>query len=129
MGLEVVFFLGAFLLLDALIYGTLNWHYRDRSALRAAEAITRKQYRAQTSSPDVWPVDAAPPDTARVDAAPTDFSRRVRKPVGIEPDFSEDDIQRAQLGPRGVPGAADPAKMTPQREKKTPGDIDQGHVS
>jgi hypothetical protein len=52
-----------------------------------------------------------------------------RDPNGVEPDFSEDDIQREQLGPRGVPGAPDPAKMTPQREKKTPKHIDQGHVS
>ena len=54
---------------------------------------------------------------------------RTRTPNGAEPDFSEDDIQRKQLGPRGVPEAPDPAKMTPQREKKTPKDIDQGHVS
>jgi hypothetical protein len=46
---------------------------------------------------------------------------------GREPNFSEDDIQRDQLGPRGVPGKQDPAKMTPQREKKTPKDIDPGH--
>jgi hypothetical protein len=46
---------------------------------------------------------------------------------GREPNFSEDDIQRDQLGPRGVPGKQDPAKMTPQREKKTPRDIDPGH--
>jgi hypothetical protein len=53
-----------------------------------------------------------------------------REPNGVEPDFTEDDIQREQLGPRGVPGAPDPAKMTPQREKKTPRYyIDPGHVS
>ena len=46
---------------------------------------------------------------------------------GREPNFSEDDIQRDQLGPRGVLGKQDPAKMTPQREKKTPRDIDPGH--
>jgi hypothetical protein len=39
---------------------------------------------------------------------------------GVEPQKSEDDIQRDQLGPRGVPGAPDPAKMTPQRAKKHP---------
>ncbi|HZP93223.1 MAG TPA: hypothetical protein VFB20_10115 [Burkholderiales bacterium] len=132
MGLEIVFFLGAFLLLAAMIYGTLSWHYRDRAAVRAAEEVTRTRYRGEKSA-EVWPVDAAPPDTARADAAPADFSprgrERVREPVGIEPEFSEDDIQRAQLGPRGVPGAADPAKMTPQRAKKTPGHINQGHVS
>ncbi|MDR6306406.1 hypothetical protein GGQ85_004137 [Nitrobacter vulgaris] len=43
--------------------------------------------------------------------------------------LSEDDIQREQLGPRGVPGKPDPAKMTPQREKKTPKNIDPGHTT
>jgi hypothetical protein len=52
-----------------------------------------------------------------------------REPNGVEPDLSEDDIQREQLGPHGVPGEPDPAKMTPQREKKTPKHIDQGHTS
>jgi hypothetical protein len=33
---------------------------------------------------------------------------------------TEDDIAREKLGPRGVPGTPSPAKMTPQREKKTP---------
>ena len=33
---------------------------------------------------------------------------------------TEDDIARRELGPRGEPGAPDPAKMTPQREKKLP---------
>ena len=55
---------------------------------------------------------------------------RQPEPNGVEPAFSEDDIQRAQLGPRGVPGRPDPARMTPQRAKKTPeeGDFD-GHTS
>ncbi|CAL79130.1 hypothetical protein BRADO5454 [Bradyrhizobium sp. ORS 278] len=48
---------------------------------------------------------------------------------GREPDRSEDDIQRDQLGPRGVPGGQDPAKMTPQRDKKTPDDVDPGHTA
>ncbi len=34
---------------------------------------------------------------------------------------TEDDIARRKLGPRGVPEGKDEAKMTPQREKKTPG--------
>lgn len=46
-----------------------------------------------------------------------------------KPRLSEDDMQRAELGPRGVPGRADPAKMTPQRRKKTPRVIDPGHTS
>ena len=50
-------------------------------------------------------------------------------PNGVEPDKSEDDIQREQLGPRGVPGKEDPAKMTPQREKKTPKNVDPGHTA
>jgi hypothetical protein len=48
---------------------------------------------------------------------------------GTEPEKSEDDIQREQFGPRGVPGAPDPAKMTPQREKKTPKNVDPGHTA
>jgi hypothetical protein len=48
---------------------------------------------------------------------------------GIEPAKSEDDLQREELGPRGVPGAPDPAKMTPQREKKMPKNDDPGHTS
>ena len=45
-------------------------------------------------------------------------------PNGVEPPFSEDDLQRRQLGPRGGHGQPDPAKMTAQRAKKTP--IDSG---
>ena len=32
------------------------------------------------------------------------------------------------FGPRGVPGQPDPAKMVPQRRKKTPTDFDPGHT-
>lgn len=41
---------------------------------------------------------------------------------------TEDQMARRELGPRGVPGAPDPAKIIPQREKKLPksGDFD-GH--
>lgn len=45
----------------------------------------------------------------------------------VELQCSEDDIQRDQLGPRGVPGKESPARMTPQREKKTPKDVHPGH--
>jgi hypothetical protein len=31
--MEIVYFIGAFLLLAALIYGTLNWHYRTGVAI------------------------------------------------------------------------------------------------
>jgi hypothetical protein len=47
------------------------------------------------------------------------------KPInGREPEFSEEDMQREELGPRGVPGKKSPAKMTPQAEKNTPNDQD-----
>jgi hypothetical protein len=58
-------------------------------------------------------------------------NKSIDRPLnGVEPSFSEDDVQREQLGPRGVPGRDSPAKMTPQRAKKTPptGDFD-GHTS
>jgi hypothetical protein len=48
---------------------------------------------------------------------------------GREPSFSEEDLQREELGPRGVPGKDSPTKMTPQREKKTPKDVDPGHTA
>jgi hypothetical protein len=48
---------------------------------------------------------------------------------GQEPEFSEEDLQREELGLRGVPGKESPAKMTPQREKKQPKDVDQGHTA
>ena len=42
---------------------------------------------------------------------------------------SEDDLAQAHLGgPRGAPELA-PAKMTPQRKKKTPDDFDPGHTA
>ena len=42
---------------------------------------------------------------------------------------SEDDLAQAHLGgPRGAPELK-PAKMTPQRKKKTPGDFDPGHTA
>jgi hypothetical protein len=44
--------------------------------------------------------------------------------------LTEDEIARKKLGPRGVPGAPDPAKMTPQRKEETPesGEFD-GHTA
>jgi hypothetical protein len=48
---------------------------------------------------------------------------------GVEPNKSEDDIQREQLGPRGVPGGPDAAKVTPQSCKETPENVDPGHTA
>lgn len=45
------------------------------------------------------------------------------------PRQSEDDQQRELFGPRGVPGKPYPAKMVPQRKKKTPTDFDPGHTA
>jgi hypothetical protein len=45
-----------------------------------------------------------------------------------KPRLSEDDITRALLGPRGVPGKPDTAKMTPQQEKNMPKYVDPGHT-
>src|SRR5581483_5028302 len=44
-----------------------------------------------------------------------------------KPRKTEDDIQQELLGPRGVPGRPSPAKMTPQRAKKTPAHADPPH--
>lgn len=45
MGLEAVYFKGALLLLIAMIYATPSYHYRNRTADRAAEDIARERYR------------------------------------------------------------------------------------
>ena len=44
--------------------------------------------------------------------------------------LTEDEIARRKLGPRGVPGVEDSAKMTPQQKKNLPkeGEFD-GHVA
>jgi hypothetical protein len=42
--MEIAYFIGAFLLLVALIYGTLNWHFRDRRRDRATDQIVRDRY-------------------------------------------------------------------------------------
>jgi hypothetical protein len=45
MGLEAIYFVGAFVLLVALTYGVLSHRYRSRAADRVAEDITRDRYR------------------------------------------------------------------------------------
>ena len=57
------------------------------------------------------------------------FAGKHRQLDDGKPRLSEDDMQRAELGPRGEPGKADPTRMTPQRKKKTPSHIDPGHTS
>ena len=42
---------------------------------------------------------------------------------------SEDTMQRERLGPRGVPGEPDPARMVPQQKKNMPLDPDDGHTA
>ena len=49
MGLEIVYFIGALVLLIALIYGTLSYRYRNRAATRAGEQIVRDRYRNNES--------------------------------------------------------------------------------
>ncbi|HET7889137.1 MAG TPA: hypothetical protein VFL62_23155 [Bradyrhizobium sp.] len=45
MGLESLFFIGAFILLVALIYGVLSYRYRSRAAVRAGGDIAAERYR------------------------------------------------------------------------------------
>ena len=43
--MEIVFFAGAFVLLVALIYGALQYHYRNRAAVRMGGEVARERYR------------------------------------------------------------------------------------
>ncbi len=44
----------------------------------------------------------------------------MRKQIAEDELETEDQMARRKLGPRGVPGEPDTAKMTPQRQKKLP---------
>jgi len=46
----------------------------------------------------------------------------VKLGIREEERLTEDEIARRKLGPRGVPGGQDFAKMTPQQEKNIPKD-------
>ena len=43
--MEIVYFFGAFILLAALIYGVLQYHYRNRAAVKLGDEIVRERYR------------------------------------------------------------------------------------
>ena len=47
-------------------------------------------------------------------------SDEMKPGTGEEDRPTEDDIARKNLGPRGIPGAPDTAKMTRQEEKNIP---------
>ena len=55
---------------------------------------------------------------------------KLREGTREEERETEDQMARRELGPRGVPDAADTATMTPQRDKKLPreGEFD-GHTA
>lgn len=42
--MEIVYFIGAFILLVALIYGTLSYRYRSRAATRLGGEIAAERY-------------------------------------------------------------------------------------
>ena len=42
--MEIVYFIGALILLTALIYGSLQYHHRDRRKSRVADQIVRDRY-------------------------------------------------------------------------------------
>jgi hypothetical protein len=44
MGQEIAYGIGALVLLTALIYGTLQYHFRSRRAARVGEEVTRQRY-------------------------------------------------------------------------------------
>jgi hypothetical protein len=44
MTFEIVYGVGALILLTGLIFGVLQYHYRDRRAVRIGGEITRERY-------------------------------------------------------------------------------------
>lgn len=45
MGQEIAFGIGALVLLSALIYGVLQYHYRNRAAVRAGDQVVETRYK------------------------------------------------------------------------------------
>ena len=45
MGFEAVYGIGAVLLLATLIFGVLQYHYRDRRAVRTGGEVARERYK------------------------------------------------------------------------------------
>jgi hypothetical protein len=54
MGLESIDFVGAFILLIALIYGVLSCRYRNRGAVRAGGEIAALRYRRDETRSFQW---------------------------------------------------------------------------
>jgi hypothetical protein len=42
--MEIIYFIGAFILLVALIYGTLNSHFSNRRLQKVSDQIVRDRY-------------------------------------------------------------------------------------
>lgn len=42
--MEIIYFVGAFILLSALIYGTLHSHFSNRRLRKASDQIVRDRY-------------------------------------------------------------------------------------
>ena len=47
--MEIVYFVGAFVLLSALIFGVLQYHYRNRAAVRAGGEVAKERYQRDES--------------------------------------------------------------------------------
>ncbi|MCP3416107.1 hypothetical protein NLM16_18575 [Bradyrhizobium brasilense] len=45
MGLEIIYGIGALVLLTALIFGVLQHHFRSRRAVQAGEEVVRDRYK------------------------------------------------------------------------------------
>lgn len=43
--MEIVYFVGAAILLAALIYGVLQYRYRNRAAVKVGDDIVRERYK------------------------------------------------------------------------------------
>ena len=111
---------------------------KSRGCFSAFDALQPNATRQRSHIP--CSADAAKADAVRLGTEQATAScllrrrsdrREITSPkVSEEERPTESDLARQQLGPRRVPGAPDPAKMTPQRKKKTleVGDFD-GHTA
>lgn len=116
--LSVAAIIGGIVLVGVLIYALVQWLSARRRNTQTAHGQARTEF--ASTSPSAVPRDDMLPDPRTL--------AKVR--AGREGDRpSEDDIARAQMGPRGRPGEPAPAPRLDESITQNPKHLDPGHTA
>jgi hypothetical protein len=118
---EIVEIVGLLVVVAGLVCGVLIWRQRHP---RHARDLTRRK----PSDPNAAQTRAAVSQEASSQALPPSVVGKLR--AGREGDrLSEDDLVRAHMGPRGIPGEPAPANTLRESETQIPKPLDPGHTA